>query len=189
MTFPNLPYASLLLLLLLSLFPARAAGEDTRGFRSPAIRWILEPETRIPQQIPDGLTVVMRLGRRRIPQEVRGKNGHFLRRDEVHKVLANNRSPRDTRLAAVHDLATLPDRQKVEALVTGLVDPSPVVRSRAALELGLIGDDRAVKALIDMLGYSHGARKEVAAWALARLTGETTLGRSLRRWREWYANR
>ncbi|MBI4870120.1 MAG: HEAT repeat domain-containing protein [Candidatus Riflebacteria bacterium] len=139
----------------------------------------------VPQEVPGGLVVRYRLGRDGPFAESRKLNGHFDRVSELSKVMAVEGNPRE-RMAGADELARTRQDSSRDTLIRALRDINPIVRERAAVALGKFGDTKAIRPLIDMLGYSEPVRAAVAARALEQITGVRDLGPSLEAWENWY---
>ena len=101
---------------------------------------------------------------------------------DIKRVIAGLRNFR-TRSAALEELVDA-GAEAVEPLIEALNDRSEGVRWSAIKCLGLIGDPRAVRPLIDLLGDEDCA--EAAAAALEQIAG-VSFGRDEPAWRRWAA--
>ncbi|MBI4866229.1 MAG: HEAT repeat domain-containing protein [Candidatus Wallbacteria bacterium] len=173
----------ILLVCMLALAPCAVAAEEN-PFHLKDTREAFEHPS-VPQEVPDGLTVKFRLGKGGPLVESKNLNGRFDRVEETAKLLDKEGYPLE-RQAAVQELARYPGEPTVYALIPALRDINPFVRERAAAALGEMGDVRAIRPLIDMLGYSDHGRAEVAARALEKITGVQNLGASLEAWETWW---
>lgn len=162
---------------------ALEAGDGPQPFRLKHTREAIEHPT-IPQDAPGGLTVRYRLNRGPIVEKSE-LNNQFDRVAETAKLLHEEGRPLE-RIAAVKELVRYPGDRTLYALILALRDQNPNVREHAAIALGDLGDVRAVKPLIDMLGYSDPRRAAIVARALEKLTQVHDLDISLEAWETWY---
>lgn len=173
--------------LVLCLAGTGSANDQPRWeppFRSGPVLETLNHPT-IPQEVPGGLKVTFRLGHDGPFTRVKDLNGSFDRVEQTSKLLDREGYPLE-RQAAVTELARYPGQPTVTALMRALRDINPYVRERAAVALGNLGDPRAIRPLIDMLGYSETGRAAVAARALEKITGQQEMGSSLEAWELWW---
>jgi HEAT repeat protein len=90
------------------------------------------------------------------------------------------------------------DDERLNELIGRLKDNAASTRQSAAIELGEIGDQRAVPALIEALGDENIMSPAAVAWemvlanyratiagALSKITGEN-FGSDHAKWKEWY---